>query len=397
MVRGKIIIFFMDINTVFEKVIYDVISKYPSDTVFLAAVSGGADSMAMLAALYSLTNPAHDSRFSALNYRFSVLHVEHGLRPSPESNGDADFVRAFCDQRGIKCRVKHISQGKISSYAQRKGIGIEAAARHFRHKALRANAELLGENVCILIAHTKDDALELALMRVLRGCGPAGLAAMPQASGSENKEQLTMNRKRRITGCSIVRPLLSLSRSEVIAYLKAKNISWREDATNTDEKFLRNKIRRRLTPLLDEAFPAWRTGVWAMAQTQSLASEFIAQEAKSRVIWKEFLSTPDSRLPTPHLSTNAENFFSQPLVIREEAVFLAIDKLLEKTRAVFSAQTQRTVKRAVVRKFCARCLNCEGSMKAVDLGAVTVRHEKNMIVISRKEREFFERGVSRLI
>ena len=379
----------------FENEIASILCKYPSDTVFLAAVSGGADSMAMLAALHSLSK-------STLNYRFSVLHVEHGLRPPEESGGDADFVRAFCDQRGIECRIKHIPQGKIASYARRKKIGIEATARHFRHKALRAassqlkQCSLLGENVRILIAHTKDDALELSLMRVLRGCGPAGLAAMPFESGS------------------IIRPLLSLSRSEVIAYLKAKNISWREDATNTDEKFLRNKIRRRLAPLLDESFPSWRAGVTAMSQTQSFAAEFIAQEARKRVIWEEILPRTITRnfgthqheqeersvisfFSTSHLSTDAENFFSQPLIIREEAVFLAIDELQKKARAVFTAQTQRTVKRAVVRKFCERCLSGEGSMKAVDLGAVTVRREKNMIVISRKGREFFERGVSRLI
>jgi len=386
----------------FENEIASVLNKYPPNTVFLAAVSGGADSMAMLAAL------------STLNVRFSVLHVEHGLRPSEESNGDAGFVRAFCGQRGIECLVKHISPGKITAFAQRKRIGIEAAARHFRHKALRANAALLGENVRVLIAHTFDDALELALMRVLRGCGPAGLAAMPRTSGSENREQLTMNREQRITGCSIVRPLLSLSRSDVIDYLRAKNISWREDATNTDEKFFRNKIRRRLIPLLDEAFLSWRTGISAMARTQSFAADFIAQEARSRVIWEEFLPRTITRTfgtnqheqeersvkkisfsSTPCLSTDAGNFFSQHQIIREEAVFLAIDELFKKAHSVFTAQTQRSVKRAVVRKFCAS--DGENSVKAADLGYVTIRNEKNMIVISRKKKEFFERGVSRLI
>jgi len=349
----------------------------PSQTVFLVSVSGGADSMALLASLCSL------SKQSIFNYKFSVLHVEHGIRPSKESKGDAEFVRAFCKENTngvgrIPCRITHIPPGKIAAYAKRKGIGIEAAARHFRYKALLKTAQILASDlsgktcICILTAHTKDDVLELALMRVLRGCGPAGLAAM-----TVKKEQKIKNKDQSENKIFIFRPMLDITRSDVIAYLTAKGISWREDATNSDEQFLRNRVRRKLIPLLNDTFPFWRKGVSAMAQTQSLAADFIAQEAENRIKWDTYLENS--------LCANAAVFFAQPQIIREEALFQAADELLKKVK------TLRTIKRAAARRF------CEGVVTASDLGAVRVRRKGESIILSCGKGDFFEKGVSRLI
>ena len=358
----------------FESTISSFLSKYPPDAVFLAAVSGGADSMAMLAALSAV---AHKERLYC-------LHVEHGIRQPEESKGDADFVRDYCQKHGIECRVISIPPGKITSFARRKGAGIEAAARFFRRKALFSEAEKFGENARILIAHTKDDMLETALMRVLRGCGPAGLAAMPAENRVNSKEQ-------RI----ILRPMSSLERVDVINYLKAKGISWREDSTNADEKFLRNRVRRQLVPLLNDAFPSWKTGISCMAETQSLAADFITEEAKKRISWNyenNILSSsdsqfpaPSSRLSAPSVSTNEEKFFKQPIIIREEALFLAIDEFLK------SGNNMRTIKRSVLRQF------CSGSAAAVDLGPARIRREGGKVLLSKKQKDFFESGLSLLI
>ncbi|MCL2442458.1 MAG: tRNA lysidine(34) synthetase TilS [Treponema sp.] len=321
----------------------------------LLAVSGGADSMAMLAALCVVVPKE----------RLFCLHVEHGLRPAEESRGDADFVRVYCKEQGIECSVVHIPPGKIASYAQRRGIGIEAAARFFRHRALFREAERLGENTCILFAHTKDDLLETALMRVLRGAGPAGLTAMPSIK----------NIKRGTKKARIIRPLLSMSRSDVIKYLQVRNLSWREDSTNTDTQFLRNRIRHQLVPLLNEFFPSWKKGVEVMAQTQSLTAGFINNEAQARIKWEI----------NSFYSTDIDNFYMQPLIIREEALFLAIDELLK------NVKNPRSVKRAVVRRFCA------GDITAADLGPVRIRQEKGKILLFKAQKEFFESGVSLLI
>ena len=312
------------------------------------------------------------------NERLYCIHVEHGIRPPEESRGDAFFVRDYCQKLGIECRMVSIPQGKIASFARKKGAGIEAAARFFRRKALFGEASKLGENTRILVAHTKDDLLETALMRVLRGCGPAGLAAMPA-------EKIEKNKKQRI----ILRPLLSVNREDVINYLTAKGIQWREDSTNTDEKFLRNRIRRRLVPLLNETFPSWKTAVSNMAETQSLAADFIAEEAKNRICWELFHEPhePARTKKNKHfvLFTNEENFFAQPLIIREEALFLAIDRFLK------GKKNMSSIKRSVIRQFCSK------SAAAADLGVVQVRKEGGKILLSRKRKEFFESGVSILI
>jgi tRNA(Ile)-lysidine synthase len=286
------------------------------------------------------------------------LHVNHSLRP-PESAADAEFTAAFCKEQGVQCRVAVIPPGEIARFAKRKGTGIEAAARFFRRRAFFREAARIGENVLILTAHTKDDLLETALMRVLRGSGPAGLAAMPVKKGR------------------LLRPLLSLTRADVTAYLKAKNIPWREDSTNTDEKLLRNRIRRRLIPLLDESFPSWKAALSGMAETQSLVTSFLNDEAQRRVKWE----SEEEKL----ISTDEENFFVQPQIIREEAVFQGIDKLLA------GKEGTAAVKRAVVRRFCA------GNVIAADLGPLRVRREGGKLVLALKKKEYYERGFSLLI
>jgi tRNA(Ile)-lysidine synthase len=315
--------------------------------------------MALLAALIAL----RDNGVIGKDALF-CLHVEHGIRPAEESQGDAEFVRKFCEANRIECKIENIPQGKIAASARKKGIGIEAAARFFRHRAFSKEANRLGEKAIILLAHTKDDLLETALMRILRGAGSAGLSAMPEKRGR------------------LLRPLLKMTRADVVGYLKEKNTSWREDSTNTDEKYLRNRIRRSLVPLLNETFPSWKSGVFGMAQTQSLTADFIASEAIARVKWLEI-----SHNANTHISvfTEAENFFAQERIIREEAVFLAIDELL-KDKPSF-----RPVKRAVVRRFCA------GVVNAADLGTVKIRREGEKIILSRSQKEYFEKGISRLL
>jgi len=299
------------------------------------------------------------------------LHVEHGIRPAEESRGDAEFVREFCKSNSIECKIENIPPGKAVDLARKKGIGIEAAARFFRHRAFSKEASRLGEKTIILLAHTKDDLLETALMRILRGVGSAGLAAMPVKRGR------------------LLRPLLKMTRADVVEYLKTKNISWREDSTNADEKYLRNRIRRSLIPLLNEAFPSWKSGVFNMAQTQSLTADFIASEAVARVKWHEISrndlkNRADRKFPVS-VFTDAENFFAQERIIREEAVFLAIDELLK------NKKNPRPVKRAVVRRFCAGVIN------AADLGPVKIVREGEKIILSRAQKEFFESGISRLL
>jgi len=345
--------------------------------------------MAMLAALCAISP----------RERLVCMHVEHGLRPAEESLGDADFVRYFCMTNGIEFKVKHIPPGKIAALARRKGIGIEAAARFYRHRALRKEAGQSEKDVLILLAHTRDDLLETVLMRILRGSGPAGLAAMQSI--------VTMPEKRG----RIIRPLLGVTREDVICYLKAKNIAWREDSTNTDEKYLRNRIRHKLVPLLNDSFPSWKTSLHALSQTQSLTAEFISKEASKLIKWEFYpnssrkgakaqrtqsccsKSLSGSSRPLKcgsfFLYTEEINFFAQPQIIREEAIFIGINALCDSVPSCKSPS--KSIRRSVVRQF------CEGSVNAADLGSVKIRREKGNITISTAKKEFFECGISRLL
>jgi tRNA(Ile)-lysidine synthase len=191
------------------------------------------------------------------------------------------------------------------------------------------------------------------------------------------------------------RPILALSRRDVLAYLSEKNIPWREDSTNTDTRFFRNRVRHRLIPLLNESFPNWRTAVTALAETQSLTADFIKEEAAGRIKWgmerehwkkkkprsnTEFLldfldsSSVSSvvKIPKTSLSTDAKTFFAHPAVIREEALFQAIDTLPA------ASMRQSTVKRQNIRRF------CEGNVTAVDLGPFQLRKDSQRITISAK-------------
>jgi tRNA(Ile)-lysidine synthase len=309
--------------------------------------------MAMLAALRDLVDKG------AVSF-LVCLHIDHGLRPAAESYGDGEFVSTYCKRIGIDCLVESIPPGKITSYARAKSLGIEAAARHFRLRALFHHARNLGCGTRVLIAHTKDDMLETALMRVLQGSGPQGLAAMPISRGR------------------ILRPLLSVSREEILKYLADKKVPWREDSTNTDVVFLRNRIRHKLIPLLNESFPTWRTALAAMVETQSLASSFIIDEARSRIYWQSRRGV---------LSAGTEAFFSQTEIIREEALFQGIDLFFEHEKEIDTFKPRRSV----IRRF------CYGKVNAVDLGPLRVEKDEKRVAISATSKVLSESGFTLLI
>src|SRR5256886_7853364 len=179
-------------------------------------VSGGADSTALLSVLTSLT--------SAYRLRLSALHVDHRLRP--ESWRDAEHVQALGARLGVPVDVIPVAVSSNGS--------LEAAARQARYAALERHANQIGADR-IALGHTADDQAETVLMRVLEGAGLRGLAGIPPTRGR------------------IIRPLLDLRRAELTAHLDAVGLAWIEDPTNRDLRFLRNRIRHDLLPLLATA------------------------------------------------------------------------------------------------------------------------------------------------
>ena len=241
-----------------------------------------------------------------------------------------------------------------------------------------ASPDTIPPQVRILTAHTCDDMLETSLMRVLRGSGPCGLAAMPVSRGR------------------FLRPMLGLSRRDVLSYLAEKKLAWREDSTNADTLYFRNRVRHRLVPALAENFPGWRGAVCAFAKTQSLAADFIVGEANSRVKWRPVQADSGSvRQNTPALCTSEGNFFAQPEIIREEALFQGIDLLfsgaLPGSGGVKAAKSG--VKRSNIRLF------SQGTVTHIDLGGLHLQRKAGMVSICRRGREntVWESGFSLLI
>jgi tRNA(Ile)-lysidine synthase len=183
----------------------------------LVAVSGGADSVALLHALRIL---APDLRLT-----LSAVHVDHGLRP--ESGEDAAFVEALARSWGVPVAVERIAVGP--------GASLEARARDARYAALRRQAAGVGADR-VALGHTADDQAETVLMRLLEGAGPRGLAGIPPVRGV------------------YIRPLIETRRSAIVEELARAGLRWRDDPSNRDLKFLRNRIRHELLPLLAASY-----------------------------------------------------------------------------------------------------------------------------------------------
>lgn len=186
----------------------------PGDTV-ICALSGGSDSVAMLFAFYLMKEN--------LGIQLEAAHFNHHLR-GKESDRDEVFVRELCQRYDIPL---HVGQGWVQPGEK----GLEAAARDARYAFLRS---LPGK---VATAHTADDNAETVLMRLIRGTGLKGLGAIAPVSGN------------------VIRPMLSVTRQEVEAFLREWNLPHVEDSSNESDAFLRNRIRHSIMPLLREENP----------------------------------------------------------------------------------------------------------------------------------------------
>jgi tRNA(Ile)-lysidine synthase len=198
----------------------------------LAAVSGGADSTALL---HFLAQYKHNSNNPNLK-RLATAHINHGLR-GEESDADAEFVRGLAADYGLCSFEYRIAQEDWNS---RKHGSLEATARTIRYEFLTRTAEQLGFRY-VAVAHTADDQTETVLHRLIRGTGLSGVAGM--------------GRFRQLSpAVTLIRPLLEIRRCDVIAYLEHLGKPFRTDSTNSQNNFTRNRIRNRLLPLLREEF-----------------------------------------------------------------------------------------------------------------------------------------------
>ncbi|HLW72380.1 MAG TPA: tRNA lysidine(34) synthetase TilS [Candidatus Binataceae bacterium] len=224
-------------------------AKLAPDRLILAAVSGGPDSVAMLHALKALQPRGR--------FRLAAAHFNHHLRGS-ESARDEQFVRQLCDRLEVELVV---GQTRLTA-----GANLEERARELRHAFLKRVADRLDASL-IALAHQADDQAETVLMRLLRGAGVAGLSAMKEAGPGR-----------------LWRPLLTVKRAALVAYLDQIGAAWTTDSSNASRLILRNRIRHTLLPMLERDFaPGLAERLTELAAEMRALDGFITDAARTEL------------------------------------------------------------------------------------------------------------------
>jgi len=234
-----------------------------SDARLLVAVSGGRDSIVLLDCLHRIG----DER----GLELIVGHVDHRLRGA-ESDRDRRFVQALAEERGLPCVDRRVDpEAERRGGSSRARPSLEEAARQVRRAALQALADEQGARH-IVTAHHLGDQAETVLLRLLRGTGPDGLAAMAPIDDTGRW----------------LRPLLGTRPEALAEWAREHGLVWREDATNTDRRFARNRLRHDWLPGLADAFnPQLLRNLADLAEAQRRDREWIevlvAEAAKERI------------------------------------------------------------------------------------------------------------------
>jgi tRNA(Ile)-lysidine synthase len=229
----------------------------PRGASVMVALSGGPDSVALMHAMLAMRE-----RFG---YRLAAAHLNHGIRGA-ESDRDEAFVRDLCARLGLDLVVERAA-GLIAGTSN-----LEERARDTRHRFLNSAADRIGAEF-IALAHHADDQAETVVLRLLRGAGAAGLAAMHERGPGR-----------------IIRPMLAVTRAEARAYLAAIGADFVVDSSNNSGAILRNRIRTDLLPMLEREYAPGLAGrLVELADEMRALDDFVAAEAQ-----RELASMPAS-------------------------------------------------------------------------------------------------------
>ncbi len=312
-----------------------------------AAVSGGADSVALLLLLHA----ANTQPRNALGVGLSAAHLHHGLRGA-EADADLAFVQSLCARLELPLHIHRASVPDRILHARASGQPetIEEAARNLRYSFFR---QLIadGHADSVLTAHTLDDQAETVLMKLLRGAWTEGLSGIHpvvfvQSSASstltpQSPPPAASSRSKRIG--KILRPLLAVRRADLVAFLESRNQSWRTDSSNADEAFTRNRIRHSVLPLLRAENPAIDQSLANLAE--------LAREDEAH--WQSELSRilPQLLLPGRPVRGGGRAVGTAPSGSGSNASSVAIE--IERLRPL-GAALRRRVLRAAARSIGAR-------------------------------------------
>ncbi|NMH28763.1 tRNA lysidine(34) synthetase TilS [Flavobacterium silvaticum] len=268
----------------------------------LIACSGGLDSMVM------------SELFRRMGSDISLVHCNFGLR-GLESDNDADFVKAYADSHSIPLYLQKFDTQKFASDT---GLSIQLAARELRYNWFE---EIRSQNNLdfILTAHHADDNLETFLINLSRGTGIEGLTGIPARNGY------------------IVRPMLAFSREDIAAFAASEGIEWREDSSNASDKYLRNKIRHDIVPLLKQLQPSFLN---SFADTQNYLQQTQTMAEDAAIMVYQRIATENGDEISFDLDTllKLPNFASYLYQWLREYGFSAWDDIAELTAAISGKQ-----------------------------------------------------------
>lgn len=272
-------------------------------------VSGGADSVCLF---YLLSDICERRGISVI-----PVHVHHGIR-GEEADRDERFVRELTKAKGVSCQICRVD---VPAYVEKNGLSTEEAARILRYRELE-RIRVENSAFAIALAHHRDDQAETVLMNLLRGTGPVGLAGILPRSGTK------------------IRPLLAVSRNEILDYLKENNINFVEDSTNFNQEYTRNRIRMEVLPLLENIYPRAGEHIANVAEDVYAWREYIRCEAVEQLEKNGVPWCPEERTGCP---TGDEILFpiglyrDNPAVIREEVLRIAVESIIPSRKDVSRA------------------------------------------------------------
>lgn len=296
------------------------------------AVSGGADSISLLTAIYEIVKSCEnktkssDNSYSSFNLypEINVITVNHNIRPQEESGGDAAFVKKYCSDLNsiqlsgdnpeshyknslrainVNCSIVELEKGLVEKTCTERGQGIEDAARYLRYKVFE---QFIKEKKLdyLCLAHNQNDQVETVLMRFLTG------GAMESLAGIKAVRE------------KYIRPMLDISRAEIEAYLCKAGVSWRTDSTNADTAYMRNKVRLKLVPFLNEVFGNWQPAVLSGAKRAQADSRAMAALVDQIELCKVENGVCFSAGVLSEENANV-SFFSMPVAVKERVLLKA--------------------------------------------------------------------------
>lgn len=231
----------------FEQAVINTVNNYNMISMgdsIVVGVSGGADSVALLALLCSLREK--------MKLTLTVVHVNHGIR-GDEAKRDENYVFSLCNYLNVECIIK---QCDVVSISKNEKISLELAGRNERYKAFYEIAKEKSANK-IAVAHNKNDSAETILIKLTRGCSLNGLRGISPINGI------------------IIRPLIETSRQDIENYLASKSISYVTDSTNNENIYTRNIIRNCVIPQLEKINPGFINTLYANSKNISCDDDFI--------------------------------------------------------------------------------------------------------------------------